>query len=112
MLDDSDLVEGEYFMDVMPLPKTLNEAERLARQFEEDASRWANYDYDDEEDEDEEQEADGDTADVTPTYDAASMGYRPPGRGEGDNSDQKFGLEFPNPEGGPASKAESPSAVT
>ena len=36
------------------MPKNLAEANRLAKQFEEDASRWANYDEDEEEEDDEE----------------------------------------------------------
>lgn len=48
-LDDSDYEEGEFLFDVVQLPKTRTEADRMARQFEEDASRWANYDEYDEE---------------------------------------------------------------
>ena len=40
-LDDSGYVEGEYFIDVMHLPRTDEEAFRMAKHFEEDASRWA-----------------------------------------------------------------------
>ena len=38
------------------LPKTRAEAERMARQFEEDASRWANYEEFDEESETQEED--------------------------------------------------------
>ena len=30
VLDDSDIVEGEYFMDLMRLPRTRDEADRIA----------------------------------------------------------------------------------
>lgn len=47
-LDDSDFVEDEYIFQVMHLPKNDNEADRMVRQFQEDASRWGNYEYDEE----------------------------------------------------------------
>ena len=50
-LDDSDFIEGEFLFEVTRLPRTEAESAQMARRFEEDASRWANYE-DDDEDED------------------------------------------------------------
>ena len=40
VLDDSDIVEGEYFMDLMRLPRTRDEADRIAQKFEDEALHW------------------------------------------------------------------------
>ena len=70
-LDDSDFAEGEYLFDLMPLPRTEREANLMARQFEEDASRWANYN-DEAQNEDEDDEVD-----------------------QQNKKDQKFDFQFP-----------------
>ena len=54
-LEDSDFTPGAYFFEVMPLPRNDREADLLLRKFEEDASRWGQYEYDDD-DEDEDDE--------------------------------------------------------
>ena len=40
VLGDSDIVEGEYFMDLMRLPRTRDEADRIAKKFEDEALHW------------------------------------------------------------------------
>ena len=40
VLDDSDIVEGEYLMDLMRLPRTREEADRMAQKFEDEALHW------------------------------------------------------------------------
>ena len=40
VLDDSDIVEGEYFMDLIRLPRTRDEADRWAKKFEDEALHW------------------------------------------------------------------------
>ena len=86
--DDSDFVEGEFIFDVLEFPKTAEQAYRLQRQFEEDASRWANYAVEDEE------ESDGDEA----TYSFKNEGSSLFGAGitgaSSTHRDQKFGLQF------------------
>ncbi len=50
-LDDSDFVENEYIFDICRLPKTVEEADQMAKHYEEEARRWLEYeDYDDEDD--------------------------------------------------------------
>ena len=40
VLDDSDIVESEYFMDITRLPKTGEEADRMAKKFKDEALQW------------------------------------------------------------------------
>ena len=49
-------MENEYIFDVTRLPKTRGQADLMAKQFEEDARRWYEYeDYDDEEEEEDDE---------------------------------------------------------
>ena len=43
-LDDSDFVENEYIFDMCRLPKTIAEADLMAKHFEDEARRWLEYD--------------------------------------------------------------------
>ena len=45
VLDDSDMIEGEYFMDLIKLPRTANEADRMAKKFADEQLHWV---YEDE----------------------------------------------------------------
>ena len=53
-LEESDYVEGQYFFDIMRLPRNKDEAKQMARDFkEEEQSRLANLEYEEDEEEEE-----------------------------------------------------------
>ena len=51
VLDDSDIIEGEYFMDMIKLPRTAEEADRMAKKFADEQLHWV---YEDDQQEAEE----------------------------------------------------------
>ena len=52
-MEDSHFTPGAYIYDIMPLPRNDREADLLLRKFEEDASRWGQYEYDEDYDNEE-----------------------------------------------------------
>ena len=87
-LDDSDIVEGEYFIEVTHLPKTRAEADQMAQNFEDNALHWEYPEDEQEVQEVEEQPRSAPTMFTSDIY-SASLG---------DKKDQKSGLTFPRNE--------------
>ena len=55
-LNDSDYIEDEYLFEIARLPRTISEANSIAKKYADEAARMNNYEYD-EDDSDESAEA-------------------------------------------------------